>query len=302
MAADAPRALRVRCRQIRDSDRDAVVNLLLKGRFGADREFWLDSLRRLAGHPTPAGYPKYGYLLEVNGVAVGMLLLISSLVPANGQMKVRINVSSWYVFPAFRAYASLLVKHALRHKDATYFNISPILPTIEILEAQGYRRYCDGRFACIPALSLRGGQARVEAVTLGTRPGDGLSLEEIGLLLAHQRYGCISVVVRAAGRRYPFVFELSTHLRVVHVAYLVYSPSIDDFVRCAGPLGRYLARHGIAIAILDANGPVKGLVGRYAPATPRYFRGPTPPRLGDIAYSEREVLRLRFPPDVGTED
>lgn len=294
--------LRVRCREIRDSDEDAIINLLQKGRFGGDREFWAKALRRLAAHPTPAGYPKYGYLLEVNGVAAGMLLLISSFVPANGRIRVRCNVSSWYVFPAFRTYASLLVKHALRHKDATYFNISPTLPTVAILEAQGYTRYCDGRFTAIPALSLRGERARVEPVAPGILPGDGLLLEEIGLLFAHLRYGCISVVVTAGGKRYPFVFETATQLRFVHLAYLVYCPSIEDFVRFAGPLGRFLARRGIGFVILDANGPVPGLIGHYAQATPRYFRGPDRPRLGDLAYSERDVLDLRFPPDVGTED
>jgi hypothetical protein len=298
----APPALRVRCRQIRDEDEDAVVNLLLKGRFGGDRAFWADALHRLARHPTPAGYPKYGYLLEVNGVPAGMLLLISSLVPTDGQLKVRCNVSSWYVFPAFRAYASILARHALRHKEATYFNISPTLPTVEILAAQGYTRYCDGRFIAVPALSLHGRGARVEPVSPATMPGAGLLLEEIALLLAHHRYGCISAVVSADGRRYPFVFETMARFRVLRLAHLAYSPSVEDFVRFAGPLGRFLARRGITLVVLDANGPVPGLVGHYVEATPKYFRGPNRPRLGDIAYSERDVLGLRFPPDVGTED
>ncbi|HUK61629.1 MAG TPA: hypothetical protein VLV50_20520 [Stellaceae bacterium] len=294
--------LRVRCRQIRDEDEDAVINLLLKARFGGDHAFWADALKRLARHPTPAGFPKYGYLLEVNGVPAGMLLLISSLVPVNGQLKVRCNVSSWYVFPAFRAYASILARHALRHKEATYFNISPTLPTTEILAAQGYTRYCDGHFIAVPALSLRGMGARVEPISPAIMPGAGLSLEEIGLLYAHLRYGCISVVVSIGGRRYPFVFEPMTRLRVLRFAHLAYSPSIKDFVRFAGPLGRFLARRGIAFVVLDANGAVPGLVGHYRQATPKYFRGPDRPRLGDIAYSERDVLGLRFPPDVGTED
>jgi len=298
----ASKPLRVRCRQIRDDDADAVVRLLQKGGFGGDRDFWAISLRRLANHPTPEGYPKFGYLLEVNGVPVGMLLLISSLVPAGPEMKVRCNVSSWYVFPAFRAYAGLLVAHALRHKDATYFNISPTLPTIAHLAAQGYTRYCDGRFLALPALSLRSFGARVAPAAPGLKAGDDLSPGEIGVLLSHLRYGCISVVVEADGRRHPFVFETMTHFRVVRVAYLVYSRGIAEFVRFAGPLGRFLARRGIVLVQLDGSGPVKGLIGHYFQATPKYFRGPDPPRLGDIAYSEREVLGLRFPPSVGTED
>ena len=55
----------------------------------------------------------------------------------------------------------------------------------------------------------------------------------------------------------------------------------------AGPLGRYLLRHGLAVVMVDANGPLEGLPGRYFPGRlPNYFRGPEAPRLGDLAYSE----------------
>ena len=70
-------------------------------------------------------------------------------------------------------------------------------------------------------------------------------------------------------------------------AQLIYCPDIADFVRFAAPLGRYLAWRGRPLVILDANGPVRGLVGRYFDDTmPRYFKGPVRPRLGDLAYTE----------------
>jgi hypothetical protein len=41
------------------------------------------------------------------------------------------------------------------------------------------------------------------------------------------------------------------------------------------------------LLIIDANGPVQGLTGKYFDQTmPRYFRGPRRPRLGDLAYTE----------------
>jgi len=43
---------------------------------------------------------------------------------------------------------------------------------------------------------------------------------------------------------------------------LVYSRSIAEFVRFARPLGRYLALRGRPTVIVDANGPVAGLVSR----------------------------------------
>jgi hypothetical protein len=288
--------LRVRCRQIRDSDRDGILDLFMKGGFGGTRDIWERGLRSLSVHPAPPGFPKYGYLLEVNNVPVGMLLLISSTVMVNGQPKVRCNVSSWYVWPAFRGYGPLLVAQAMRHKEATYFNISPLPHTLDMLTAQGYTRYCEGRFTAVPLLNFGSPKVRIAPVSWDTRPGADLQAHEIDLLRRHAKYGCLSLVVTLVDRRYPFVFEPIRNYRVVRIAYLVYCRNIDDFVRVAGPLGRYLLRRGFLFVSLDANGPVPGLIGRYAETAPKYFKGPDRPRLGDLAYSERSVLGLRFPP------
>ena len=48
---------------------------------------------------------------------------------------------------------------------------------------------------------------------------------------------------------------------------------------------------GRPLLIIDANGPMPGLVGKYFDQKmPRYFRGPQRPRLGDLAYTEIAML------------
>jgi hypothetical protein len=38
---------------------------------------------------------------------------------------------------------------------------------------------------------------------------------------------------------------------------------------------------------------MKGLIGKYLPdSSPKYFKGPNQPRLGDLAYSERGPIRI----------
>ena len=68
---------------------------------------------------------------------------------------------------------------------------------------------------------------------------------------------------------------------------LVYCRDIAEFVECAGTIGRTLTRHGKISVILDANGPVAGLIGIFSQARGRkYFKGPHRPRLADLTDTE----------------
>jgi hypothetical protein len=288
---------RIRCRQIVETDTDEIVNLLtrgFRGRLangfrGRSRDYFACALKRLSAHPTPPGFPKYGYLLESEGAPVGVLLLLYSSVFGDGETRVRCNVSYWYVEPGFRSHAAMLVSLALKHKQVTYFNLSPAPHTVPILEAQGYARYCAGRFFAVPAFCPRSHVGRVQAVTPDICPDEDLPSSEIELLLAHAGYGCLSLVCTSASGRHPFIFRLG-RVRLLPYAYLVYCRGLEDFVRFAGPLGRFLARRGFPTVVVDSDGPIPGLVGMYSGRSPKYFKGPNPPRVGDLAYSERAMF------------
>src|ERR1700754_4650656 len=93
---------KVICREIRTTDADGVINLLTRG-FGEarDRKFWGAALDRLASHPTPPGYPRYGYMLEADGEPVGIIILIFSAIEDAAETKMFCSVSSWYVDPKY---------------------------------------------------------------------------------------------------------------------------------------------------------------------------------------------------------
>jgi hypothetical protein len=283
--------LRIRCREIGSTDLDRVVDLLTRGFRIRTRDFWVRALQLLSEHCTPSGFPKYGHLLECNNNPVGALLLIYSYIEDGGEKKIRCSVSSWYVEPDYRIYAASLVSHALKYKQVTYFNITPDRSTFPILEAQGYVQYCSGRFLAVPSLSRPLWGARARVVTLATRAEEDLLSSEIDLLLKHAAYGCISATCNSANRSHPFVF-LPRREAGVPFAYLAYCRQLDEFVRFAGPLGRFLARRGFPLVAFDSNGPIKGLVGRYFDGAPKFFKGPDQPRLGDIAYSERVMFGI----------
>lgn len=279
------------CREIGPPDVDAVVDLLTRG-FGAQRSraFWAQALRRLAEREPPRGLPRFGYALESGGSLVGVLLLIASEVPGSDGASLRCNLSSWYVEPRFRPYATLLERRALRHREATYVNVTPAPHTRPGLLAQGYAPYADGRAVTVPLLARGGAKAIVRPARPGLMPGQDLSAAEVALLLDHAGWGCLSVVCTSEGQRLPFVFARRRRSGVIPFAYLLYCRDLDSFVRHAGPLGRYLAMGGMPLVVIDTDGPLQGIPGRYRQGYPKYYKGSGTPRPEDLAYTERAVF------------
>ena len=296
-------AASIRCRSITEADVEGVVNLLVRGFKIRPRQFWARALQRIKDHQSAPDYPKYGYLLERDGAVVGVLLLIFTTMPLDGGSSyVRGSVSSWYVDPVVRSHASMLASRALKHKEVTYINVSPVPHTVPILEAQGYRRFSSGVFACPAALasSVPGCSVTLAGPGLSACPdlrapdlsAPDLSSDEIELLQTHQAWGCISLVCTVDGRRTPFVFLRRTFRGVLPYACLIYCRHVDDVVHFAGPLGSFLAKRGLPLMLIDGDEPIKGLPGRYFANKPKFFKGPHRPRLGDLAYTEMVILGL----------
>src|SRR5271155_5317444 len=196
MVASPSSPPQVRCRQIRQSDLDAVADVLARGFPAKPRKYWTSALDRLAERGAPEGCPTFGYLLEADGAVVGVLLLIF----AETDGALRCNVSSWYVEPAHRGHAALLAGMASKLKHVTYINTSPETHTWPILDALGYRRYSQGQFAAVPALTL-GGEGRVRLLAETDR-----GLPDYDLLAAHAQAGCLALICETADGPEPFVF------------------------------------------------------------------------------------------------
>ena len=248
-------------------------------------------MRQLGSRQPPSGLPQYGYLLESDGQPVGTILLICAQVQTGDTSARRCNLSSWYVEPAYRSYAALLVSRALSHKDVTFLNVSAAPHTWPIIEAQGFSRYSDGVFVAIPALNGLFGKSGVAILEARTRPAVAFDPLEQDILVQHAELGCISLWCVTPERAYPFVFRPRQVKKLLPCAQLIYCRDVGDFVRFAGPLGRHLLRHGKPFVIVDANAPIPGLIGLYRRGSmPRYFKGPRKPRLGDLAYTEYAVI------------
>jgi hypothetical protein len=286
----SPGSTAIRIRQICDADVPAVAELLARGFRERPRRFWGQVFAGLSEHPAPDGLPKYGYMLESAGAVVGALLLIFSRRPNGDATTIRCNVSSWFVDPAFRSYASLFVSKALSNRNVTYLNITPAPHTVPIVRALGYSQYSKGVFVAAPALQF---SQSAGVTVVGTDDPLPAQVEpfERDLLLEHAKFGCISLWCIAGDCAYPFVFRPRVHKCVVPSAQLVYCRDVDNFVRFAGPIGRFLALRGRPLVLIDSNGPIPGLLGKYFDdRMPKYFKGPDQPRLGDLAYTEAAMF------------
>jgi hypothetical protein len=281
----------IRCRQITDHDVAGVTALLTRGFPSRNEQFWRRALQQLGSHSAPSGLPQYGYLLESGDTPVGAILLICSDVPTGETSVRRCNLSSWYVEPAFRSYAPLLVSRALAHKEVTYLNISPAPHTWPIIEAQGFSRYNNGVFIAMPMLNGLFGYSGVKVFEARRRPTVSFEPFEREILEQHASLGCISLWCATSERAYPFVFRPRLAKNFIPYMQMIYCRQIEDFVRFAGPIGRFHALRGRPFVILDAAGPIPGLIGVFRPGRmPKYFKGPQQPRLGDLAYTEYAVM------------
>jgi hypothetical protein len=282
--------LMVTCRPIGEADLPGITRLLYGGFPTRGVRYWSNGLQRLAANRPAPGIVQFGYMLEAGGVPVGVLLLISS--PLTPDTVVRCNLSSWYVTPEFRAYASLLVARAIRNTSVTYVNVSPADHTIPIISAQGFTRFNAGAFAAPVSVA-----ADMNGTRLAWLPRHWAEIATIPpgamqLLTDHHQFGCLCLWLQDAAGGLPFIFRrrFVTWARIPS-AQLIYCPTLEDLERHAGCIGRFLALRGMPLLIVPTDRSLRGVAGRLFPAKlPMYIRGPQPGRASDLTYTEAAIF------------
>ncbi len=281
------------CRLIEERDLPAILDCLTRGFPERGRDYWARGLERLARLPRVDDHPQYGRLLEANGAVVGVMLQLFSA--RDGTQAPRCNLSSWFVDPDFRSYAHALHARAIARREIVYLNISAAPHTVPALTALGYRRYTEGQFLFAPLLSRGAAKARVVAFAEDAAEASALSSNDRRLLADHAAFGCVALIGVNDGAATPLVFEKRTIWReAIPCLHVIYCRDPGELATFSGALGRYFARRGRFVCVLDANGPVAGLAGRFfAGREPRYFKGAkgaSAPPAFDLAYTELVVL------------
>lgn len=290
--ADRPK---VRVRTIEETDLEIAIGLLRIGFDDRSETYWRVGFERHRAQPLPDGVPRYGYLIEKDGEAVGVLLALYRVIETDEGTHLRCNLSSWYVKPEFRSLGTLLDGYAMRDRTVTYVNVTPAPQTWQMHLARGFKSICAGQMLVLPLLSRwqrNGGRvwaASTESLAL-------LPEAEARLVADHVSYDCIGLVWSDGPEAGAVIFQRRA-LRIFtgRLAWLtppifqvVYCSPGLDLAACSGALGRHLlTRYAMPWFVLDAMEKLAGAPGRFFPGrAPKYARGPNPPATGDLSYTE----------------
>ena len=284
---------KIRARQIVDGDLSGVAKLLAHGFERSTPRDWLRIFEQLSKHSAPTDAPQYGYLLESDDKPVGVILVISSTTQTSEGWVTRSNLSSWYVLPPFRGFASLFISRVIKNKDVTYLNVSPAPHTLPTLEAQGFSRYSAGQYFAVANPFARAESTHVRIIAPDDPTGFRLEPFERDLLLEHAQYGCLSLICQTREGAFPFIFRFRRVKKLIPCARLIYCREIAVLVRFLGPISRFLVRKGMPVMIIDSPDPIVGLRGMHVgDISPKYYKGRIEPRVGDLAHTEASIFGI----------
>jgi hypothetical protein len=291
-----PDLVELKIREILDGDIDPVANLLTRG-FPRAKRYWEVRLERLRTRSIPHDMPRYGYMLEADGELVGVILSISSYRRVEDRREIFSDLAAWYVDPAYRSHATQLLRRALSNRDTTYLSLSAAIHVRPIFEALGFKAYSRGQFLGIPSLARN--RQRTHIVPANRFNELALDERERALLESQASYGCIAFCCVTEGKIHPFVFLPRTIRRFIPCAQLVYCRNVADLTDVAGSVGRHLLSIGRPFVLVDANGPIPGLPGKYFHnQTPKYYKGSVTPALGDLTETEATIFGIWSPADA----
>ena len=272
-------------RQLERSDLSEAARILAEGFPRNSLESWRDRLRILERREAAPGTPLFGYGLEADGLQ-GVGLTIGSLHGPPETRQTIVNGSSWTVRPAYRGPAAVeLYRRSVRGEGMTFSNLSAAAHTLRTIRMCGFTEYTAGVMIGIGMARSSGRKRRVVSLKDATR--SGLSPERAAMMNYHQTRGCLTFCLEDNDRLAPFMFTARLVFPGFRLAQLIYCENLDDLINNSYAITLEILKHGCAALLVDASGPIKGLVGRYFPGRkPKYYKGPAPFYPIDHSYSE----------------
>jgi uncharacterized protein CbrC (UPF0167 family) len=268
-------------RPIGKGDHQETLRLLCKGFPQDSPDIWRRRLERQASLQDDG----HGYMLEAGGAGVGVLLTLKSRrLGPDGRPRDVVNLSSWFIEPAYRWSAIAMLRAAMADKAALYTDLTAAPQVAELNRKVGMESWSSGMilasaapFAVLPG--RRGARVLplVEAAGL-------IEDHEKALLDWHQREGLIAAVL-IDGAAQPLLFRVISR-KGVRFAQLVFAPSRAAVIGNLPTIMRYLARSGLFFVTIDADRAMCPPGAFFRPGRHRFRSGPGDRDGLDYAYSE----------------
>ncbi|HVL73043.1 MAG TPA: hypothetical protein VM434_14325 [Beijerinckiaceae bacterium] len=261
------------------ADLERALAVLARGFPEIARERWARGLSWLAGARGIEGLP-LGRVLRAEGVDVGVILTLGSRRADDAGV---VNLSSWFVDPAFRVSAPLMLRRATAARDLTYTSLTPLPGVERMLTALGFERASAGRVILPVALAaLRPSRARMRSLA---RVRDALPEELRRSLDDHAAVGSLCAALEDEDGLHPLVF-FPRRRAGLRTALLAYAEDGGRVLRHRGAVARHLLRHGVLALTVDH--PGEEGPSELVPLGPprRYVKGPRPTAGIDYLYSE----------------
>ena len=243
-------------RPIEEPDFSLAAALLQEGFPQQGVSFWLGALQRLRryGDNAAANVP-LGWFMLHEDEPIGLVLTPATLRRwPDGRRETIVNFSSWYVRPAFRWRAFLMLRKLVADDSMIYTDLTPTAEVQAMLLKLGFSAVNPGvsmlptaPWAWLPAGGKRAARVRV----LGPEeawPACGLSRPQVD---AHRELGCLPLLLEAAGGTQLIICR-RTRWRGFAVAQLVYAESLSQLLQHRTALARCLRREGLSWFVHDA--------------------------------------------------
>lgn len=204
-----------------------------------------------------AGVP-LGYLMtDGERRPTGVMLTPASTRKApDGDRATVVNLSSWYIEPAQRWRAPLMLQTILRKHDAMFTDLTPTEEVRKILPSFGFKPVNQG--VMITPVPLFAARPASGATVHDPNPADMQILPEDlrNLLEAHRGLGCLVGMLKTRNGTFPLMFR-PRQLKGLPAAKLIYCDRLSELHDHLPAVARFLVRHKILTLIYDDLGQKK---------------------------------------------
>jgi hypothetical protein len=262
------------------TERQQMLALLAEGFPGADVD-WPRIFE------APAGDTGHGLLMIADGEPQGGILSFEKSQDVAGRLRRVVNLSSWYIRPAYRKFAVRMLREASADPETIYTNGSPIRSVQKIALRIGFRYLSHGSIASVPLLN--GAIAR--GVSIEPYRTDALSDPDHARWMAdHGDERHIGLVIRTGARAVPTLWLRSPKVRLFGAARLLFASDYDALRSALPAIHWYMMRrHRISRLAFPRIGPLASLR-----SVRRRHSGPSLMVKGDIDPQDVHLLYSEF--------